>query len=81
MCVCGHGHARAPVYVFLRICFTTGRTPLRCLCGAHVSRKGVAETRVHYVIQLIFMITILSIRQLISDHMPTSERFARRPIK
>lgn len=30
--------------IFFPRCFTTGRTPLRCLCGAHVRRKGVAET-------------------------------------
>lgn len=30
--------------IFFPRCFTTGRTPLRCLCGAHVSPEGVAET-------------------------------------
>lgn len=73
VCVCICVCARACV-CFLRRCFTTGRTPLRCLCGAHVSRKGVAETGVRLRNLININNHAFIIRQLLSDHMPMSER-------
>lgn len=73
MCMYVYVCVRAPV-CFLRRCFTTGRTPLRCLCGAHVSRKGVAETCVRLRNLININNHAFIIRQLLSDHMPMSER-------